>query len=258
VVLPQQQVANFYENKNEQQEGIIEISGPLPGTVANQDDANAGNPSAIQSGRNEKSQIRIVFTGRSGVGKSFLAEAAALQAIEIDSQIFNYLKQTFPNAGEADLSAAATKIRWWGEGVISNAVPVTVERLLFTQHLNAPGFGEPGYWVKRLVDGLSSGAGIVVTQVETTNDLRALQAAGFRHYHVLCSTSTLAQRQKRANADDRLANALDQDVTRKLSQNRQGDRLKCVWSDDKAVIPNAQRLYSVADFINAVNAARNS
>jgi hypothetical protein len=261
VVLPQQQVANFYENKNEQQEGIIEISGPAPGatgTEESEDSGIPGAPSSVSSGTIAKQQIRIVFTGRSGAGKTFLADAAALQVVEIDSQIFGYLKQTFQNAGEADLSAAAAKIRWWGEGVISNAVPVTVERLLFTQHIsaNAAGFGEPGYWVKRLVDGLSSGPHIVVTQVETTNDLKALIASGFKHYHVMCSNSTLSQRQKRANADDRLANALDQDVTRKLSQSRQGDRLKCIWCDERAVIPNPQRLYSVADFINAVNAAK--
>jgi hypothetical protein len=76
-------------------------------------------------------------------------------------------------------------------------------------------------------------------------------AAGFKHYHVVTSTNTMAARQQRKNADNRLALSLDADVIKKLSSNRQGPRLNVIWND---TTPASPRVFTVAQWLQDVTA----
>jgi hypothetical protein len=105
--------------------------------------------------------------------------------------------------------------------------------------------------VNQLVNTSEVPAKIIITRVESSVDFRALVAAGFKHYHVVTGTNTMAARQQRKNADNRLALSLDADVIKKLSNNRQGPRLNVIWNDTTPANP---RVFTVAQWLQDVTA----
>jgi hypothetical protein len=198
---------------------------------------------------------RILLTGRSGVGKSWLAAQVPLASVvELTDSIDRFLRDFYPDleTGSPQLLNFRETIKTWGDGVISDKYPLSPARFLFTEYAKRrwPGFGTPGYWVSQLVDCGPDGK-TIVTRVESSADFRALVAAGFKHYHVVTSTNTMAARQQRKNADNRLALSLDADVIKKLSSNRQGPRLNVIWND---TTPASPRVFTVAQWLQDVTA----
>lgn len=203
----------------------------------------------------------VLLTGRSGVGKSFLAAQAGYKVLELDMPIWTFVKGVFPSAKPEELQLLVNTIRAWGDGWITKDLPINPARLLFVERVRPmwPKFGHSGFWADHLLEyleGEMASEGMLpqaaVTNVTTTADFQALTSRGFKHFHVMCSVQTLGARTKRQGADDRLAAALDQDVTKKISQQRQGQRLRCVWSDSQPS-PNPQRLYSVDSWLQEMN-----
>lgn len=227
----------------------LEIVGPAP------TQSESANPQIVGLSA-PVSVRRIILTGRSGVGKNYLAQQAGLPVLELDTPCYDLLRGRFPNASNADLAGPASTLYWYGEGLITKEFPVTIQRLLFIsicdkwRHAGNIEFGNPGYWVNHLVTSIEPDQSVVVTGVTTTSDFKALLAQGFVHYHIMCSTKTMAQRPRNPRADDRLAAAMDNDVIRKVSQQPRGDRLHAVWNDTTTA--PGSRFYSVQDFLNAV------
>jgi hypothetical protein len=198
---------------------------------------------------------RILLTGRSGAGKSWLAAQVPLASVvELTDSIDRFLQDFYPDVetGSSLLLNFRETIKAWGDGVITDKYPLSPARFLFSEYAKRrwPGFGTPGYWVSQLVDCGPDGK-TIVTRVESSADFRALVAAGFKHYHVVTSTNTMAARQQRKNADNRLALSLDADVIKKLSSNRQGPRLNVIWND---TTPASPRVFTVAQWLQDVTA----
>jgi hypothetical protein len=198
---------------------------------------------------------RILLTGRSGVGKSWLAAQVPLASVvELTDSIDRFLRDFYPDleTGSPLLLNFRETIKAWGDGVITDKYPLSPARFLFTEFVRGrwPGFGTTSYWASQLVDCGPDGK-TIVTRVESSADFRALVAAGFKHYHVVTSTNTMAARQQRKNADNRLALSLDADVIKKLSSNRQGPRLNVIWND---TTPASPRVFTVAQWLQDVTA----
>lgn len=196
--------------------------------------------------------VRILLTGKSGVGKSFLANQLSGYSLqELDAPIFELLADEHPEVIAAGMVTArklfaplAATIQAWGNGIINEKYPLSPARMMFRASLVSrgmwEGFGTPDFWVSILLRALPER--VVLTRVETANEFRALMAAGFTHYHVVCSSATFSARNKRSGANDLLAAALDQDVTKKISNQRNGERLRCIWNDSAVPSPSNRLL----------------
>jgi hypothetical protein len=122
-------------------------------------------------------------------------------------------------------------------------------------------FGKnPGLWVESLIgrvekfllDNLNQR--VVVSGIRSEYEFKQLGAAGYGHYHIMCSPGTWQQRLKARNLTDkspavldvseRLAQALDNNVIKQISAQKSGNRLHCVWND--TVAAPSERFYSVA------------
>lgn len=121
---------------------------------------------------------------------------------------------------------------------------LTLQNILFIGLLRHedPSFATPGYWARRAVlaaAALSAEVRPIIVGVTTAAGMKTLQEQGYAHYHAMCSPATALQRTppelRTANAPANfLANALDADVHRKISAQRQGKRLNVVWTDTVA------------------------
>lgn len=203
--------------------------------------------------------VLIILTGRTGVGKSFLAQRSGAVVMELDDPIRNIAKKVLGHIADGpQADSLVDTIFQWGNGQVNTQYPLTPARLLFSACSLAgmpQDYGSPGCWVRDLIDRAKrfsevGGHQIIVTGVSSVDDFKALVAAGFRHYHVVCSAASYTSRPKRKNASDQLAAALDKDISLKLSQQRQGDRLRCIWSD--AGVPHP-RLFSVDQWLQAIS-----
>lgn len=205
--------------------------------------------------------LRIILTGRSGVGKNWLAQRLNAEIRELFEPIHDMLADAFGNKHKSFESALQT-IMAWGRGMVSDNFPISPARFQFcieSKHnmFEESGFGEsPDFWAKLLVRYLTSrpqgeSRPIVVTSVTSTAEFQALTAAGFKHYHVVCSSATLANRPKRQSPGDALAAVLDKQVVEQLSSRKEGAKLKAVWNDAAAAHP---RLHTVQSFLQEVSA----
>jgi hypothetical protein len=206
----------------------------------------------------EAAGLRLILTGRSGVGKTWLAQRLNAQAWEISSVIEEVLsKLDFASAPfHKSYHTMVQTLLAWGRGHVSDGFPLSPARLLFMLQardlLDVEGFGRPDFWASLLVQKVADFSGpVVVTSVTSGAEFQVLQEAGFKHYHVVCSSATLANRQKRQGAPgEALAAHLDKQATEKLSNRKDGEKLKCVWNDAAKAHP---RLYSVQEFLQEVS-----
>lgn len=195
---------------------------------------------------------RIFFTGRSGVGKTHLAGLLGAAEFCIQDPILRMLSEEFPSLSGPYPMDFVNLVIMWGEGVVSDKVPVSATRVLFNQIARAKwgsDFGTPGFWTRRLLDAALAHEGqSVVTTVTDEKQVTALKEAGFTHYHVMCANPTLLQRKRRSGANDNLANALDAQVIKALSMQRDGAKLKVIWCDTVAPAPSG-RLFDIGGFL---------
>jgi len=101
---------------------------------------------------------------------------------------------------------------------------------------------------------------VSVTNVRFENELKRLAAAGWTHFHSICSTETWTKRLAKAGLtpdspevkdhSEQLARALDADVTRRVSQ-RSGKKLRVIWNDRDVPSPSEQ-LYRTDEFVRTV------
>jgi hypothetical protein len=89
---------------------------------------------------------------------------------------------------------------------------------------------------------------VAVTHIETPDQWRSLQVAGFRPYHVACLAATRVARG--ASVESPVAVAIDRDITQKLSQHKDGGKLWCIWNDPQHPSPS-NRLLSLQEFLGA-------
>lgn len=195
---------------------------------------------------------RVFFTGRSGAGKSWLAQQMGAAEFKIQDPILRLLSEQFESLGQNAPADIINLIIAWGEGAVSTATPLTVTRMLFmpfAKQYFGESFGTRGFWVRKLIDeSLSCDQQTVITTVTDQSVFTALKEAGFTHVHVMCSNPTLQTRSQRKGANNTLADHLDNQVLKAISVERAGEKLKVVWNDDKAA-PISARLYDVGSFL---------
>lgn len=205
---------------------------------------------------------RIFFTGRSGAGKSYLAGLLGAAEFCIQDPILRMLSEEFGDGLKGQYPADFVNlVIMWGEGFVSDKVPITATRFLFSskaRNLFGEDFGKPGFWTRRMLDAaLEHDGQSVITTVTEEKQATALKEAGFTHYHIMCSNPTLQQRAKRKGANDNLANALDAQVLKAISMQRDGAKLKAIWCDTVAPTLSA-RLYDIGGFLAEARGATNS
>lgn len=226
---------------------------------------------------------RIFFTGRIKAGKDYLAAAAGYTIIGFADPIYWLVNRFFGT----DVSSTSgkeipgvrdllQKIGQWGRGTVNAQYPLTSERALFSEYVrsltktgvDATGvrwelFGiDTNLWLDAAMNRAArlDTNRIAITNVRFENEFTRLKNEGWQHWHVLCSAPTWKARLAKdgvpenttRDISEQLAGQLDNSVTTKISRDRLGAKLKCVWNDPIVPSPSA-RLHSTADFLSAVN-----
>jgi hypothetical protein len=152
-------------------------------------------------------------------------------------------------------AAVVTEFRKFGDGEFAASLLnlYLLGHVRRNRHLD---FGTPGFWARWVLEYIPSSADnapqLVVVGLRTTAEFKALQEAGFKHFHVMATPGTAQRRTpKEYNGTlSQLSQALDNDTHRKISAQRQGQRLNVVWNDD-AVSPSG-RFIPAKDFQESV------
>lgn len=233
---------------------------------------------------------KIFYTGRLKAGKDYVAGLTGAKIFGFSEPLY-FLLNYFFGITDKDRHGARKflqQVGEWGKGNVSEEYPISPERAIFVNLVRehaANGFSghaeevdplrvnwlnyghDQDIWLNavdlRTSEFLlaSPGARAAIVNVRFEFEFKRMQAAGFRHYHVMTSAKTWAERLQKdgLNAQspvvravsEKLAQALDADVTRKISAQRTGPKLNVIWNDSAP--PPSPRLYTVAEFLAAVN-----
>jgi hypothetical protein len=165
----------------------------------------------------------------------------------------------FPGFDEEIIGAAQTlgEIIAWGNGEVDDDHPISTQRIVFVKMIRSlagvipipsitwANFGNPGFWVDACLNGIkdsaekSPGTQIFLLGILNKIEFQYFAAQKFSHWHVMSP---------RAPGGDDLNSMLDNSVTRQISQQRDGAKLMCVWSEERTP-PVSSRIWSLADFL---------
>jgi hypothetical protein len=207
---------------------------------------------------------KIFFTGGAKAGKNFLASHTAARVFELDDPIRSMAVSAFGTYREESYSAFAKEVYAWGEGIESKEYPLTAARAMFSESIRGlkqegllfSEFGRAGFWSNMLLARVARfnkefpGELVVVTDVGTVEQYKALQQSGFSPVHVMANTLTREKRGSAANASA-LSAMVERSVTQKISQQPNGGKLWCVWCDENYPLPSS-RMLTVAEFVAAL------
>ena len=209
----------------------------------------------------------IFFTGHPGAGKSWLAQQIkGSRVFEFDDPIYALAATVFGDVSDVSLlTPFVAEVRAWGEGVLSS--PLTPARAMFIDYMREAGksgdelmgvpvseFGTAGFWTRCLIARITRHhmadpkSVVAITHIETPVQWRLLVEKGFRPYHVACPSAVRVARG--AKTESSVAVAIDRDITAKLSQQKDGGKLWCIWNSPEHPSPS-QRLLSVQEFLAA-------
>lgn len=238
------------------------------------------SPAASQGSVAPVSLNKIAFTGRLMSGKDYVSEQAGLKVFSMASPLYA-LQKFFFGTDDKTLPGARTFLQQAGQigrGEISAAYPLSIERANFIRlvrdiskelpadlQVSWKLFGNsPDLWIDAMLNRVNTyletnpTGKVAITNVRFANEMQRLTAEGFVHRHVLCSSSTWTARLKTVGLtpespackdfSEHLAAALDADVTRKISQQKNGAKLAAIWSD--SVPTPSSRLLTIAEFVN--------
>lgn len=219
---------------------------------------------------------RLAFTGALKSGKDYVAEQAGAKIFGFADPMYALLDHFF-GTRDKDANGARQflqKVGQWGRGLVDADHPLTTERAIFVErmqhfegspdlHVRWTQFGkDPDIWMnallKRVADFLipNPDARVAVSNVRFDNEKIGLKDAGWSMWHVMCSPETwLARitasglaREVQKNGSERLAATTNQDVLKRLSAQRVGPRLRCIWNDERVPCPSP-RLFTVPEFL---------
>lgn len=204
---------------------------------------------------------RIFFTGAPKAGKSWLAAQMGVRAFELDDPIRAMARDSFGDCREEDYVEFANEVFAWGEGIVNSKRPLTAARAAFVSSFRQTGdssipfqeFGLAGFWAKALLARVARFQGefpnelVVVTDIGTVDQYKALREQGFIAIHVTCNNITRSGRGGTGFMPS-LVTSIERDITQKISQQPRGAKLWCVWCDDKYPLPSA-RMLTTAEFL---------
>lgn len=226
--------------------------------------------------------LRVLFTGRSKVGKDWLAHEIGAKVFSLSDPALVILENAFldltvPPAQRLrpDFSGALAEFMAYGEGTVSPAYPLTPARAFVITNVRASGkdgeklfgidpkrFGHKDFWLNSLTARIvrhtakNPNERLAITQVETPAFYTHLtKQLNFKPYHVMASNVTVASRpatgSPEATTKPTVSEMIEQDVNRKVSAQREGPKLWCIWNDPTQPCPTG-RLMSVDEFRSAV------
>lgn len=228
---------------------------------------------------------RVFTTGRMKVGKDYLLSACQFEIMAFADPLYQLSRYFFGEHPKDLTRDFLQRIGQWGRGEVSQGYPLTPERATFislVRSLGAAGafdnfnsevdfesFGiDQDIWTaallrraeKNLVRGHASAAQIPrlgVSGCRFKNEMEHLKAAGFTHFHIMCSPQAWLIRLKKVGIDpnspvvkdlsEKLAMDFDASVYKTISRQRVGPKLRVVWCDD-VVRPPSSRLLTVEEF----------
>lgn len=192
--------------------------------------------------------VKVFLTGRAG-GAEEVARQTGAYVINLRTVIEGQMRDTF---GATPTPALVKEFQAWSSGVVSQQYSQTLTRSLLEALIRKtfPTFGQPDYWIKLVTDKADqvlaqTNSRVVVVGIDSLANFKALQKSGFSHYHVMLSNATA---QNKTLSPDPLSDALDNDVIKKISFQKNGSRLHVVWND---VQPSpSSRFYSLPEFLS--------
>jgi hypothetical protein len=182
---------------------------------------------------------RLFFTGAGRVGKSWLAAQLGARVMELDDPIRATVAETFGDIQEASYIPFANEVFAWGEGLVNAKYPLTGARAAFVRLMRthqSERFGTAGFWSASLIERVTSfqatypGELVVVTDVGTVDQYKALKGAGFTPFHVMCNNVTRMGRGGNQVVPN-IVTQIEQDIVKKVSQQPRGSKLWCIWND---------------------------
>jgi hypothetical protein len=229
---------------------------------------------------------RLFFTGRVAVGKDFTALADGLTIYGFADPLYYLASHFFGVKVDSTIGKDGPGMRaflqtlgQWGRNMVNEKYPYTPTRACFItmiRSLAAAGvisgfevdwssFGQnENIWLDaclRRVANSSDGTRIGITNVRFSNEFARLQSEGFQHIHVTCSPACWRERlvTKKLTPDspqvkdvsEQLAMSIDADLTKKISAQPTGSKLRVVWNDT-AKSPSG-RLYTLNEWLARAN-----
>jgi hypothetical protein len=235
---------------------------------------------------------KIFFTGRLYSGKDHAASAIGATILGVADPLYYLANHFFGTQVTATSGKDIPGIRaflqaagQWGRAHVDEQYPLTPARACFVtmvRSLAAAGvisghevewdkFGsEAGLWldaVLRRADvmlALGEATRLAVTNVRFKLEFDTFRDAGWTHFHVMCSPQTWMKRLANSkltpqspqvnDVSEKMAAALNDQVIKQISQNKNGHRLHVIWNDDE-VAPPSNRLLTLMQFCQQVDSA---
>ncbi len=191
---------------------------------------------------------RLVFTGRN---LSALAQQLGATQFALDDAARAIAASFYPTESpdSSVYQGFLATVFAWGTGEISDKFPATAERALFCRAVREEKdwaqYGKnAGFWTDSLVataktfSELSPDALLVFTGIPDVTALHYFVALGFQHWHVTGPANLPV---------DPLSQRCDHDVIKALSKDRNGPKLRVIWSPET---PNpSPRLWTQQEFL---------
>lgn len=246
-------------------------------------------PAAPVPARKPENTAKVFFTGGLKVGKDYLAQAANANILGFADPLYALATYFFgvkvSSVEGKELPGCRELLQAIGQcgrGILTPQYPMSLGRAAFVQLMrslgtqNTPSFCPSVDWknygldenlwvnacIKRVSEHVAENPGdrVAITNCRFINEYKALEAAGFQPWHVMCSGPTRASRLVKAGIDlnspvlkdisEQLAMRLDAQVTQKISQQRNGPMLHVIWNDPTP--PPSPRLHTVNSFLQAL------
>lgn len=223
---------------------------------------------------------KIFYTGLIGAGKDYIAEQTGAAIFGFADPIYHLAEYFFgitvnSKAGKdipgvrAFLQAAGQ----WGRAEVSEQYPLTPARACFISMIRSLGEAnrfDPKYevdwssygrnkdiWLNatnaRVEKFLAqnSESRVAITNVRFQNEYKRLNELGWTGFHIMCAPETRLKRvtvgSNSKDVSEQLAAFLNHDVTRKISAQPNGAKLRAVWN---CSTPSpSPRLYTVPEFL---------
>lgn len=264
-------------------EKSVERATPTAQIMAqNPDPANSPNFKRVMGHFNGQ---KVFYTGRLAAGKDFVAEKSGAVIFGLADPMYAVASHFFGVEVTAlknkDLPGMRTFLQilgQWGKGIASEDYPYTPTRACFVtmiRSLGALGKFDPSVawedygktdalWTDSLIKRAATAPAdrrVAATNVRFDVEFNALSAANWVHFHVICSPASWSKRlatkkltpaSKELNdISEQMAARMDRQITRMLSTDPKGPKIRCIWNDD-APCPSS-RLFTLNEFLSEVS-----
>lgn len=230
--------------------------------------------------RGPLNHAKIFYTGLIGAGKDFVAEATGAIIFGFAEPLYHLAEYFFGVTVNAKEGKQLPGVRQflqvagaWGRAEVTEQYPLTPARACFISMIRSLGEAnrfDPKYevdwssygrnkdiWLNatnnRVEDFIAKNPGVrvAITNVRFQNEYKKMQELGWSHIHIMCAPETRLKRvtvgADSKDASEKLAAFLNNDVTRQISAQPNGVKLRAIWND--SVPAPSPRLYTVPEFL---------